>query len=172
LSIVPNTAPPMITSPITTSPITPSQLLAGWDTDLNIAQRFRQVAAWGPDKTALVCGEVTLSYAELAQRVSAAVDALVQAGVAPGDHLGVALHNDVPFVVLMLAAAELGAVLAPVSPALSAEALGSVFSAAGVKHVVALGAVVAELIPSSSPSATRSCGPGRPASCTVSPPPT
>ncbi|HTH94762.1 MAG TPA: class I adenylate-forming enzyme family protein [Rhodocyclaceae bacterium] len=90
-----------------------------------------------PAKEALWCDGVTLSYAELAARAAYLSRSLFDLGVKQGAHIGVALPNSVEFALLLVAAADLGAVLVPVSPALPATAMQRAFTATDVTHVVA-----------------------------------
>jgi len=57
-------------------------------------------------------------------------------GVRRGDHIGVLLPNRIEFVALMLVAADLGAVLVPLSTSLPASAVHRAFRASDVRHVV------------------------------------
>jgi O-succinylbenzoic acid--CoA ligase len=66
-----------------------------------------------PKARAVRCGEVALTYAELAVRAGRAAAALRAAGVGPGDRVAVKLPDGLPFVVAIHAVAWLGAVLVP-----------------------------------------------------------
>ena len=61
---------------------------------------------------------------------------MVSQGVRRGDHIGVLLPNCIEFVALMLAAADIGAVLVPLNTTLPTSAVHRAFQASGVKHVV------------------------------------
>jgi acyl-CoA synthetase (AMP-forming)/AMP-acid ligase II len=79
-----------------------------------------------PTHTAVVCGEVRLTYAELDVRTTKLANALRHAGVTTGDRvvwLGQICHSGLE---LLLAAAKLGAILAPVNWRLSAEEMAFV----------------------------------------------
>lgn len=102
-------------------------------------------AARQPTRDALWCDDVSLDYGTLAARSCSLSRGLHELGVRRGDHLGVALPNCIELALLLLAAADLGAVLVPVSPALPAPAMQRAFSATDVRHVVAEAEVLREL---------------------------
>jgi long-chain acyl-CoA synthetase len=99
-----------------------------------IADLFLDAARTRRDKVALVCGGAELTYGALAGTVQAYTDALEAEDVGPGARIGVMLPNGVPFVVLMLAAARLGAALVPVSPSLPEAGARASFCACGCTH--------------------------------------
>jgi long-chain acyl-CoA synthetase len=90
-----------------------------------------------PDKAALCCDGQAISYGDLAMLVRRWSAGLVAAGIRHGDLVGVVLPNCPEFVALMLAAADLGLVLVPVSPSLTHAALVRAFTATHVRHLVA-----------------------------------
>ncbi|MBL8550314.1 MAG: acyl--CoA ligase [Hyphomonadaceae bacterium] len=94
-------------------------------------------AAAKPDACAIICGDARVSYRELVRDAARVSNALAAKGVAEGDAIAVLAGNSIPFVTLMLAAADLGAMLAPLSPALPTDAIARAFAAADVRHVCA-----------------------------------
>jgi long-chain acyl-CoA synthetase len=102
-------------------------------------------AARQPQHQALYCDGSTLSYAELADRACGLSRGLHALGVQRGDHIGVALPNSLEFALLLVAAADLGAVLVPVSPALPPAAMQRAFAATDVRHIVALQVILQDL---------------------------
>jgi long-chain acyl-CoA synthetase len=74
-----------------------------------------------PDKIALIVDQSQLTYRELAQQVAAFSATLETMGVKKGSHIAVILNNSVEFLVVMLAAARLGAVIVPLNIALKSE---------------------------------------------------
>lgn len=102
-----------------------------------LAQAFFQQARERPGKPALICDEDMLTYAELAERVRGCASTLSARGVRHGDHVGVVLPNCPAFVVLLLAAADLGLVLVPQPISLSIASLARGFAATGIRHLVA-----------------------------------
>lgn len=80
-----------------------------------------------PHAEALVCGSVRMTWAELECRTAQLAAGLARSGIAHGDRVVLLLGNGVPFVLLVYAAARLGAVVVPV---------GVREQRAGVTHIV------------------------------------
>lgn len=74
----------------------------------------------GP-RTALICGEESLTYAELAARVACAANALRGLGVAPGDRVLLLLRDTPEFAAAWLGAVHAGAVAVALNTKLSEE---------------------------------------------------
>ncbi|MFG2088126.1 MULTISPECIES: acyl-CoA synthetase [unclassified Spirillospora] len=70
---------------------------------LNLATLYEAVARVVPDRSAVTCGTVTRTYAELDRRANRLAAHLVKAGIEPGQHVGVYLLNSVEYVEVMLA---------------------------------------------------------------------
>ena len=68
-----------------------------------------------PDAVALVAQDTRLTYRDLDQWVARVSCALVRSGVGPADRVALMLGNRVEFVVVMFAAARLGAIVVPLS---------------------------------------------------------
>lgn len=102
----------------------------------SLAERFHLVAATRPGKIAVHCEEEAITYADLAMRARRGAAGLAARGLRPGQAIGVALPNSLEFIVLMLAAAELGLALAPVNTTLPADALHRAFEVAGAVVVI------------------------------------
>ena len=68
------------------------------------------------DATAIIDGDLTLTYSELRERVAAMRATLVERGVGPGDHVVVLCGNETHFVTACLGVLGVGAVAAPVNP--------------------------------------------------------
>ena len=83
---------------------------AGW---MNIADAIFNNARRRPRHPALIEGERTISYAELATLVSKTAGALQGIGLKQGDVLGLALGDDADHAIAMLAAAWMGAIILP-----------------------------------------------------------
>jgi long-chain acyl-CoA synthetase len=114
--------------------------------EAKIAPRFFAHAERTPNKQAIYCENTAMSYQDLAQLVCRWSNAMAARGVKRGDHIAVILPNNIEFVALILAAADLGAVLVPLNTALAPTDVGKAFAAAEVKHVVATGAVLRALL--------------------------
>ncbi|MBI4998926.1 MAG: acyl--CoA ligase [Rhodocyclales bacterium] len=81
-----------------------------------LTRAFLIAAARFPGKTALVCGDERVSYAELLPRVAGLARALQDSGLQRGDRVLLMLDNGIEFAVAMHALLLLGAVIVPVSP--------------------------------------------------------
>ncbi|WP_432994438.1 non-ribosomal peptide synthetase [Dactylosporangium sp. CA-233914] len=90
-----------------------------------------------PGEPALCTGRRTITYAELADRIASAAAALRTGGVGPGARVAL-LGRPVPqWVVAMLAAWRLDAVVVPLGPELPAPRVAELAAAARVTHAVA-----------------------------------
>jgi acyl-CoA synthetase (AMP-forming)/AMP-acid ligase II len=78
--------------------------------ELNIADLFESLADAIPERTALVCGDKRLTFAELDERATRMANALRARGVRAGDHVGLYLYNGAEFVESMLGAFKIRAV--------------------------------------------------------------
>jgi fatty-acyl-CoA synthase len=87
-------------------------------TSMTMAEAFRQVASGHPQREALVCGEVRLTYGQVVDRITALACGLDRLGVGKGDKVAAALSPGPEFVYLFFALAELGAVMVPINPQL------------------------------------------------------
>jgi acyl-CoA synthetase (AMP-forming)/AMP-acid ligase II len=67
-------------------------------------------AARNPEGEALVCGDVRMNWREVVQRSASVAAGLRDSGVKRGDRLAVLLGNRIEFVLVMFAAAQLGAI--------------------------------------------------------------
>ena len=103
---------------------------------MNLATVFSESAKKDPEKTAVYNEGDSISYVELETLVNKMSCIFADNGVAYRDHVGVLLHNEITFIVAMLACANLGAAMVPLSPVLPVPSMLRSFSAADVKHVV------------------------------------
>jgi acyl-CoA synthetase (AMP-forming)/AMP-acid ligase II len=76
----------------------------------NLADLFEAVADAVPDRTAIVCGDVRLTFRELDERATRLAHHLAAHGVARGDKVGLYLYNSSAYVEGTFAAYKLGAV--------------------------------------------------------------
>ena len=79
----------------------------------NLIEYFDAAVARHPDKTAIVGGDIRLTYGQLAIEVNRVAHNLRALGVGPGDVVSVQLYNTPEFVMIHLAASRLGAVTNP-----------------------------------------------------------
>jgi len=118
---------------------------------MSIAHTFFDHVRAAPHKLAVCCEDESLTYEELATLAARLSTGMASRGVKRGDHVGVILPNCTAFVAVMLAAADLGAVLVPVSITLPPAAVHSAFVAADVRHVVATSAALQGLLARDAP---------------------
>ena len=76
---------------------------------------FSDAVSRNAEGIAMVCDDVRMTYAALADEVKNVAAGLSASGVEPGDRIAMLLGNGVPFVVLTYAAAYLGAVTVPLN---------------------------------------------------------
>jgi fatty-acyl-CoA synthase len=76
----------------------------------SFARAWTTVAQLRPDRTALVCGNRRLSFAELDARANQVAHVLRDAGVEPGDKVAIMCVNSTEYVETFFAAQKLGAV--------------------------------------------------------------
>ncbi|WP_367875375.1 amino acid adenylation domain-containing protein [Luteolibacter sp. Populi] len=81
------------------------------------------VAARVPDKAAVSCGNVSLTYSQLDQRSNAIAARLQTAGVKRGDLVGIHLERSTEMVAGLLAILKCGAAYVPMDPTFPAERL-------------------------------------------------
>ncbi|MGD0065236.1 MAG: amino acid adenylation domain-containing protein, partial [Streptosporangiaceae bacterium] len=104
--------------------LTPAELdrLAEWnDTarevpELTLPELFQQQVARTPDAVAVVCGEVSLSYAELNQRANRLARYLVVLGASPERFVTIAMPRIPDMITAVLAVLKTGAAYVPVDP--------------------------------------------------------
>ncbi len=89
-----------------------------------VGEILRQQASSRGDHPLLICDSESISYAE-AERLSARLArGLIGLGAGKGSHVGLLYPNGVAFVVGMLAAARIGAIVVPFSTFSTARELG------------------------------------------------
>ena len=86
-----------------------------------LADLLRRTRLRYPAKTAIRCGTVSWTYAELDDTCTRLARGLAAQGVAAGDRVAVLARNSHAFVALRFAVARLGAVLVPINFMLNAE---------------------------------------------------
>lgn len=73
-----------------------------------------------PDRIALRCDELTVTFAELEAAAAGVAALLTQAGIEPGDRVGVMLPNTPAFAIVFYGIMRRGAVAVPINPLLKA----------------------------------------------------
>jgi len=88
---------------------------------MTLSQILDRAVRFFPGHTATICGEHTLTYAQLQKRVDALAAGLKKLGVQQGDRVGILLFNCHRYIETILACFEIGAVIVPLNTRLAAE---------------------------------------------------
>ena len=80
------------------------------------------------DRTALISGDVKITYRQFLDMVDRLALGLQQAGIEKGDRLGVLAENCLEFIYLFGAAAKIGAIMLPINWRLQSEEVEYVVS--------------------------------------------
>lgn len=102
-------------------------------------------AAANPQKTALIADERTWTYADLNAQVADVTARLLDAGIKPGNHVGVLLPNCAEYVLLIHTLTRLGAVLVPLNMRLTADEIAWQVAWADCAAVICNGASQAKI---------------------------
>ena len=81
----------------------------------SVHEMLAKAVAWRPQGVALVCGEESVTYAELDALVARVAGGLKALGVEKDDRVAMVIGNSIEFVVVMFAVARLGAVSVPLN---------------------------------------------------------
>jgi len=108
---------------------------------MDLTTMFDSTARKFPNKAALIFNDTQATYAELAQASKKSAQALKDAGIAPGDRVGVMTYNTPGFVVAALGIWRAGASLVPINHKLSETEVQYIANHSGMK----LGIVSQEL---------------------------
>ncbi len=104
--------------------------------DESIDGMLRWNAQYRGAKNALICGERTLSFAELNTRANRLANALLARGLHKGDRLAVFLPNCVEYVEIYCAAAKAGFVVTPINYMLTAREVSYVLDDAHASALI------------------------------------
>ena len=105
---------------------------------------IRRTAGRHPGKTAIVCGEITWTYAQFDQIVTRLANGLLAFGIQAGDRVAMLSRNSHAFAAMRFALARMGAVLVPINFMLQAEEVAYILRHAGAR-VLAVGPDLVEL---------------------------
>ena len=111
---------------------------------LTIASILAESAVRHPDRTAVVLGDLRLSYAQLWGHARQYAAVLREHGVGPGDKVALLLPNTPHFPLTYFGALALGAVAVPVHALLKAEEIEYVLSDSGATVLVCAAPLLAE----------------------------
>jgi len=100
------------------------------------ADLWEAVSAAVPSRTALVCGEQRLSFAELDERAGRLAGWLTERGVGPGNYVGVQMRNRIEHVEAMLAGYKLRAIPVNINYRLGPTELRYLYADCGLVGVV------------------------------------
>ena len=103
----------------------------------NFAQVVDPAVALRPDQSALIEGEITLSYRELDGRARRFAGVLAARGVGRGDVVALATGNDWRFVEALLGTLRRGAVALPLNVRLGSDVLDYILAHSEAKLVIA-----------------------------------
>ena len=93
-----------------------------------LGEVLRRSAARFRDKTAIIDGDVSLTFAEFERLVDRATAALGDNGFGVGDRVAVLAHNCWQYAVLTFATARAGVVLVPINFMLTAEEISFILA--------------------------------------------
>ena len=116
---------------------------------------LRCTAARFPDKEAILCGDVRLTYSELDAEVDRTAHALSEHGLVHGDRLALMAGNSERFVIVVYATLRIGAIVLPVNPASAPPEIEYLLDDSGARVFVyepELGATVEPAITAPRPS--------------------
>jgi fatty-acyl-CoA synthase len=99
----------------------------------SLSDLLRRTARRQPDKPAIVCGAVSWTYAEFAERVARVAGGLADHAVASGDRVAILSRNSHAFAVVRFALARIGAILVPVNFMLRPEEAAYILKHSGAK---------------------------------------
>ena len=97
---------------------------------------LRRTAQRLPQKTAVICGEVRWTYAELDHLCNRLGDALLGRGVQAGDRVAILSRNSHAFVALRFAIARIGAVIVPINFMLNADEVAFILRSSGARTLL------------------------------------
>lgn len=103
---------------------------------LNLAHGVRQFAALTPTAPAVRDGSTTVTYAGLHERSNRLASVLLDAGLKPGDRVGILLRNSIEFFDVAAALAKAGLVQVPLNPKLTTPEITYILGHAGARGLV------------------------------------
>ncbi|WP_052433450.1 non-ribosomal peptide synthetase [Streptacidiphilus carbonis] len=113
--------------------------------EATVPDMFEEQVARTPDRAAVVCGDVSLTYRELDARANRLAHELIRRGVGPESVVAVALPRSSDLVVALLAVLKAGGCYLPVDPGYPSRRLAFVLDDAAPLLVLTTGATAAAL---------------------------
>ncbi len=102
-----------------------------------IWNQLKTQAAAQPDKTALVCGDTTLTYAQFADQAERTAHAWLRQGLEPGDRVALHMRNSIELATCYYACFAAGFIAVPVNTRLTPEEIAYVLDHSGAKAYLA-----------------------------------
>ena len=112
--------------------------------DFNLAVMLRESARRAPAKTAVILGDVRLSYAQLDELSDRLAASLTAGGLAPGDRVGLQLPNIPQFVIAYFGILKAGGVVVPMNPLLKAPEIAFQLENSGARALITYGSFLGE----------------------------
>ncbi len=113
---------------------------------MDIAGLLSHHARYRPDRPAVVCGDLRLTFREFESRVHRTANALLGLGLGPGDKVATVLGNSLELLEVYAAAARTGMVVVPLSPLLRGPALKTLLDDSDTRALVVEGAFAETLL--------------------------
>ncbi|WP_343308419.1 amino acid adenylation domain-containing protein, partial [Streptomyces sp. SID5770] len=113
--------------------------------DASLVERFEEQAARHPDRTALVDGERSVTYAELNDTANRWARLLRERGLRRGDMAGVLLERGADFAAAVIAVVKAGAGYTLLDPDFPDERLRSAATDAGIRHLLTCPSLAARI---------------------------
>ncbi|MBI4798455.1 MAG: long-chain-fatty-acid--CoA ligase [Desulfarculus sp.] len=103
---------------------------------MTVGDMLTRAAAKFPHKTAVICGELSLTYRQFNQRVNRLAQALLARGLQKGDRLGLLCQNTHQFLELYFAAAKTGGIICPYNNLLTPRELTDLVNYSGPRFLL------------------------------------
>jgi len=103
----------------------------------NLSSLLDEAAADQPDRPALRMDDLVLTYAQWREAAGRMSTLLTEAGVEPGDRVGIMLPNVPAFPIAFYGALAAGAVVVPMNPLFKSREIGYYLSDSGAKVLLA-----------------------------------
>lgn len=110
------------------------------------AELLRQQSLARPDKEALVCAQVRLTYRCLEAASAAVKNQLNELGMRKGDKIGLLFPNQPGYVVSFFGASGLGATVVPINPLLKSEEIAHILSDSEARALIVHESALQEVI--------------------------
>ncbi|MBL8802927.1 MAG: long-chain-fatty-acid--CoA ligase [Planctomycetes bacterium] len=104
---------------------------------MHLASLLERARELHPDQPAVVEGDLRLTYRQFSRRVASLAGWMHASGVRAGERVALLDHNSTPFLEAYFAAAQLGAVLAPLNTRLSHKELAFIVEDCGAELLLA-----------------------------------